>query len=72
MSIRSALFILGILVGGAVLVAVGGFGAIMLLTGQQCGGSSYLYSNGRRRTCATRIRIALKNVHSAAACGFEV
>jgi hypothetical protein len=41
-SIRSALFILGILVGGAALIAVGGFGAIMLLTGQQCGGSSYL------------------------------
>jgi hypothetical protein len=42
MSIRSALLILGILVGGAVLVAVGGFGAIMLLTAPQCGGSSYL------------------------------
>ena len=42
MSIRSALFILGILVGGAVLVAVGGFSAIMLLTAPQCSGSSYL------------------------------
>jgi hypothetical protein len=41
MSIRSALFILGILVGGAAQVAVGGFGAIMLLTAPQCG-SSYL------------------------------
>jgi hypothetical protein len=42
MSVRHALFILGILVGGAELVAVGGFGAIMLLTAPQCGGSSYL------------------------------
>jgi hypothetical protein len=42
MSIRPALFVLGILVGGAVLIAVGGFGGIMLLTAPQCGGSSYL------------------------------
>jgi hypothetical protein len=42
MSIRSALFIFGILVGGAALVALGGIGAIILLTGQECGGSSYL------------------------------
>jgi hypothetical protein len=42
MSIRSALFTVGILVGGAVLIIIGGFGAIMLLTATQCGGSSYL------------------------------
>jgi hypothetical protein len=42
MSIRSALFILGILVGGAVLFVIGAFATIMLLTGQQCDGSSYL------------------------------
>jgi hypothetical protein len=32
MSIRSALFIIGILVGGAVLFVIGAFGTIMLLT----------------------------------------
>jgi hypothetical protein len=42
MSIRSALLVLGILIGGAVLVAVGGFGAIMLLTAPQCSGDGYL------------------------------
>jgi hypothetical protein len=36
MRIRSALFILGI------LVVIGAFGTIMLLTDEQCGGSSYL------------------------------
>jgi hypothetical protein len=42
MSVRSALFTVGILVGGAILIIVGGFGAIMLLTAPQCDGSSYL------------------------------
>jgi hypothetical protein len=42
MSIRSALFILGILVGGAVLFVIGAFATIMMLTAPRCGGSSYL------------------------------
>jgi hypothetical protein len=42
MSIRSALFAVGILAAGAVLILVGGFGAILLLTGRQCGTSGYL------------------------------
>ena len=37
MSIRSALFAVGVLAAGAVLILVGGFGAILLLTGRQCG-----------------------------------
>jgi hypothetical protein len=42
MSIRSALFAVGILAVGVVLILVGGFGAILLLTGRQCGTSGYL------------------------------
>jgi hypothetical protein len=42
MRIRSGLFILGILVGGAVLFVIRAFGTIMLLTDEECGGSSYL------------------------------
>ena len=42
MSIRSALFAVGVLAVGAVLILVGGFGAILLLTGRQCGTSGYL------------------------------
>jgi hypothetical protein len=42
MSIRSALFAVGVLASGAVLILVGGFGAILLLTGRQCGPSGYL------------------------------
>jgi hypothetical protein len=42
MSIRSALLVLGILIGGAVLVAVGVFGTIILLTAPQCSGAGYL------------------------------
>ena len=42
MRIRSALYFLGIILGGALLVAAGGFGEILLLTDQQCGGDGYL------------------------------
>jgi hypothetical protein len=42
MSIRSALFAVGILAAGAVLILVDGFGAILSLTGRQCGTSGYL------------------------------
>jgi hypothetical protein len=42
MSLRFALFAVAILVGGALLVLVGGFGAILLLTNRQCGASGYL------------------------------
>jgi hypothetical protein len=40
MSIRSALFIIGILVGGAVLFVIGAFATIMLLTAPQRSGFS--------------------------------
>ena len=42
MSIRSALFAVGVLAAGAVLILVGCFGAILLLTGRQCGTSGVL------------------------------
>jgi hypothetical protein len=42
MSLRSALFAVAVLVGGAVLILVGGVGAILFLTNRQCGASGYL------------------------------
>jgi hypothetical protein len=42
MSLRSALFAAAVLVGGAVLILVGGFGAILFLTNRQCDASGYL------------------------------
>ena len=42
MSIRSALFAIGVLAVGSVLILIGGFAAILLLTGRQCGTSDYL------------------------------
>ena len=41
MSLRSVFFAVGVLVAGTVLVLIGGFGAMLLLTGQ-CGASGYL------------------------------
>jgi hypothetical protein len=42
LSLRSALFAAAVLVGGAVLILVGGFGAILFLTNRQCDASGYL------------------------------
>jgi hypothetical protein len=39
MSVRSVFLIL---VGGVILIALGGFGAVVLLTSGQCGSSTYL------------------------------